>query len=217
VTAKFAPFMVPSARPVLHYVLNRTGAPERVLTLRAAGFAFVIDNAEERDIQLQWVAADPVARDPVVHTVVTYAGSSTGAGRRYNLAFPRTYPSGSGGPVAAPIQSPGDVAVRPTLRIYGPVTAPVVQFDPRAGAIAFLPTLTVSGGHYVAVDCAAKTAYLDDDRSQNLLSQVDWPTVYARGGWPLIPARTLITTLMTGQSTSGNTQAQVMWQDGYIG
>lgn len=216
VASRFAPFMVPTARPVLHYVLDRPGAPERILTLRAADYAFVIDNPDERDIHLQWIASDPIVRDPTVHTAATYTGVSAGAGRRYNLVFPRVYPSGGGGPASASIYSAGDVAVRPLLRIYGPVTAPVVSFTPSAGVFAMLPTLTLSGGEYVEVDCAAKTAWRNGNRTLNVLSQVDWATIAANGGWPLIPARTTVTMTMTGQSTSGSTQTVAYWQDGYV-
>jgi hypothetical protein len=216
VAARFAPFMVPAARPVLHYVLDRPGLPERVLTLRAANYGFVIDNPDSREIHLQWVAADPVVRDPAGHTATAFAGSSAGSGRRYNLAFNRVYPSGGGGPSTATLYSPGDITVSPLLRIFGPVTAPVVSFSGGNGAFAMLPTLTVSGGHFVEVDTATKTAWLDGDRAQNLLSYVDWATIYAQGGWPRIPPKTNVTMTMTGQSTSGSTQAQALWNDGYL-
>jgi hypothetical protein len=216
VASRFAPFMVPSVRPVLHYVLDRPGAPERVITLRAAGYGFVIDNPDERDIQLQWIASDPIVRDPTTHSATAYTGASAGGGRRYNLVFPRVYPAGGGGPATATLYSAGDVSVRPLLRIYGPVTAPVVSFAPSAGVFAMLPTLTLSSGQFVEVDCAARSAWLNGDRTRNLLAQVDWATIAANGGWPLIPPRTTITMTMTGQSTSGNTQTQAFWQDGYL-
>jgi hypothetical protein len=216
VAAQFAPFMVPSARPVLHYVLDRPGAPERTMTVRAAGYAWPIAGPIERQIHLQWIAADPVARDPTQRSAVAFAGSSTGAGRGYNLTFLRTYPTGGGSSSSATITSAGDVAVRPLLRIYGPVTAPTVTFTPAAGLVTFLPTMVVSGGHYLEVDCAQRSAYLDGDRTQNVLTQMDWATMNAQGGWPLIPPQTTVTMAMTGQSTGGLTQTQATWNDGYL-
>jgi hypothetical protein len=216
VAAQFAPFMVPSVRPVLHYVLDRPGAPERTLTLRAAGYSWPIAGPFERKIQLQWVAADPVARDPAQHTATAFAGASSGGGRVYNLVFPRTYPGGGGSPSTATIMSAGDVAVRPLLRIYGPVTAPVVQFTPAAGIVAFQSTLVVSAGQYVEVDCAQRTAYLNGDRAQNVLTQIDWAAMNANGSWPLIPPHTSITMAMTGSSTTGASQTQAFWNDGYL-
>lgn len=219
VATRFAPFMVPSARPVLHYVLDRPGTPERVVTVRAAGYGFVIDNDQERDIHLQWIAADPVARDPNVQTVTTWAGASTGAGRRYNLTFPRVYPAGGGGPVAATATPAGDVPVWPTLRIYGPVTAPVVAFTRGATTYGFamLPSMTVSAGQYVEVDCAAKTAFLNGDRTRNVQTFIDWAAILAtNGGWPQLVPHQTTTIQMSGSSTSGSTQTQVSWQDGYV-
>ena len=64
VAASFAPFMVPGVRPVLHYVLDRPGTPERAFTVRASGYSWPVTGSRRRDIQLQWVAADPVAVDP---------------------------------------------------------------------------------------------------------------------------------------------------------
>jgi hypothetical protein len=216
VAAQFAPFMVPSARPVLHYILDRPGAPERTMVVRAAGYTWPIAGPIERQIHLQWIAADPVARDPTQKSATSFAGSSTGAGRGYNLTFNRTYPAGGGSASSATITSPGDVAVRPLLRIYGPVTAPVVTFTPAAGLVAFQLTMVVSGGQYIEVDCAQRTAYLNGDRTQNMLTQMDWATMAANGGWPLIPAQTTVTMTMSGQSTGGQTQVQAFWNDGYL-
>jgi hypothetical protein len=216
VAASFAPFMVPSARPVLHYVLERPGNPERTIVVRAAGYAWPLNDPGFRAIQLQWIAADPIAKDPAAQSATAYAGSSAGAGRRYNLAFNRTYPGGTGSAATATLYSPGDVTVRPLLRIYGPVTAPVVAFSGGNGVAAFLPTLTVSGGQYVEVDCAARTAYVNGDRTQNVLTQMDWVTMNANGGWPRIPPRTSVTMTFTGQSTSDTTQVQATWNDGYL-
>jgi hypothetical protein len=60
----FARFMAPAARPILHYVLNRPGTPERTLTVRAAAFAWPIAGPEVVNVQLQFEAADPAAYDP---------------------------------------------------------------------------------------------------------------------------------------------------------
>lgn len=216
VAAQFAPFMVPSARPVLHYVLDRPGAPERTMTVRAAGYSWPIAGPAERSIHLQWIAADPVARDPTQKTATAFAGASTGGGRTYPLTFNRTYPGGGGSSATATLVSAGDVTVRPLLRIYGPVTAPVVTFTPNAGIVAFVNTLVVSAGHYVEVDCGQRTAYLDGDRTKNVLTQMDWVNMAANGGWPALPPHVSITMAMTGSSTTGVTQVQAFWNDGYL-
>ena len=77
VAAAFAPYMTPSARPVLHYVLDRPGQPQRTLTVRPAGFSWPIQGPYQRSIQLQFVAADPVAYDPTVQTATCGPGALT--------------------------------------------------------------------------------------------------------------------------------------------
>ena len=91
----------------------------------------------KRDIQLQWVAADPVAREASDKTATAWAGASEGGGRTYPLTFNRTYPGGGGAAANGLIVTHGDVAVSPYLRIYGPITGAAVAFvTPAARAIA---------------------------------------------------------------------------------
>jgi hypothetical protein len=216
VADNFAPFMVPSARPVLHYILDRPGAAERTITLRAVGYAWAVVGAVERDIQLQWKAADPIVRDPTVQTVTAYAGAAGGTGRVYPLVYSRTYPTGGGSPSTATITTPGDVAVRPLLNIYGPVTAPVVTFTPSSGPVskvAFVSSYRIDAGNYVQVDTVAKTAYLNGPGGASALAWLDWFNT----AWPVLPTAPASTTMgMVGGSTTGVTQAQAIWQDGYL-
>ena len=91
VAGLFAPFVDPAARPVLHYVLDRGANPERTMTLRAAGFAWPIQGPYQRSIQLQFVAADPVAYDPTPQTVTATVAAAATLARR-----PATCPPGPG-------------------------------------------------------------------------------------------------------------------------
>jgi hypothetical protein len=216
VAASFAPFMVPSARPVLHYVLDRPGAAERTLTMRASGYSWPISGADQRDIQLQWVA-DPVARDVNQQQVIAWSGSSTVAGRTYPLTFNRIYPPGGGTGTGATIRSAGDVPVRPRLLIYGPITNPRVNFVvyPALTQTALVTQggLIINAGHYLDVDTARKTAYVDGDPAQSVLQYVDW----INSSWPVLPVNpgyTLMT--LAGSSTSGITQVQATWRDGFL-
>ena len=130
VAARFAPFMVPSARPQLHYVLDRgPDTQEKTLTVRAANYAWPISGGTRREIQLQWVAGDPIARGPTLNTATAWAGTGSVLGRIYNLVPSRAYPAGAGLPSAGTIVGHGDVAVQPYLRIFGPITDPRVTFD----------------------------------------------------------------------------------------
>src|SRR5215470_20099617 len=188
VAASFAPYMNPAARPVLHYVLDRPGSPERTLTVRASAYSSPIAGPWEREIQLQWVAADPVARDGITHTATSFAGSSTAPGRQYNLTFNRTYPAAGSAPTAGTIYTHGDLAVRPVFRIWGPITSPNMslnRYEPGVGTVGtslyFLAGFIIGSGQWVDVDYATKTAVRSD--GTNVASQIDW----GRTTWTNVP------------------------------
>jgi len=220
VASAFAPYMVPSVRPVLHYILDRPGAAERVLTLRASGYSWPIAGAYQRDIQLQWVAADPVVKDPTTNTVIAWAGSTTGGGRTYDFTPSRIYPPGGGGQIQGLIIPHGDLAVKPLLRIYGPITTPTVWIEPNlagypTGPLYFVQGFRIDAGHYVEIHTGNKTAYLDGDPTQSVLSSLSW----LGSVWPLVPVSPAVTRLnLNGDSgtTSGVTQVQASWQDRYL-
>jgi hypothetical protein len=224
VAASFAPFMAPSARPTLHYVLDRPGAAERTMTLRAAGYSWPVAGPYQRDIQLQWVAADPAAVDPVQKTATAWAGSSTTAGRNYPWTPNRIYPVGGSSPTSAIVSSAGDLPFRPLLRIYGPVTAPAVWLnvtgDPttgptNSGTIQFVASYTIPAGQWVDVDLAAKTVRAQSDPNQSVLNQIDW--VVTSPTWPAIPPLPGYARMqMGGSSRSGVTQVQASWYDRYL-
>jgi hypothetical protein len=225
VAAAFAPYMVPSARPELHYVLDRPGLPERVLKLRGAAYSWPIAGADERDIQLQWEAADPIARDPRVQSATAWSGSVSAGGRTYNLSFPRAYPGGGGAVVNTTLSTPGDVAIRPHLTVYGPITQPQVGLAlQNAGTlfrVYFVASFRIDLGHRVEIDCANHTAFYDGDPTQSVLSSIDWTYLtmsagYANG-WPYIPPVPESAVLsLGGSSTNANTQCVATWQDGYL-
>lgn len=219
VASQFAPYMLASARPVLHYILDRPGTAERTITLRPSGYSWPIVGANQRDIQLQFVAGDPWSSDPVVQTVIAWSGSSTIAGRTYPLTFNRIYPPGGSGAMFGTIRSHGDFPVQPKLRIYGPITSPIVGFNvsnqtsgPKP-TVQFATGFIISAGQYVDVDTQRKTAYLMGDPTQPVIGQLNWINL----AWPLLsvmPAYTNVT--LGGTSTTGVTQVQVTWQDRFM-
>jgi hypothetical protein len=219
----FARYMVPSARPVLHYVLNRPGNPERTLGLRASSFAWPIAGADSLALQLQFEAADPVMRNPATTSTTAYAGT-LGSGRLYPLTFPRVYPTGGGSPSSGTISTPGDVAVKPKISIYGPVTQPQLTITlQNAGTVfmlAFVAGFRIDAGHRVDLDCNFHTAYYDGDPTQGVLSSIDWRYFNMAGyapGWPVIPpAPESGVMALSGTSTSNITQAVATWADGYL-
>jgi hypothetical protein len=216
--ALFAPFMTPAARPELHYVLDRPGTPERFATVRASGYTWPVSGAKTREIHLGWVAPDPVMRDPTLHRVSAHSGASVTGGRPYPLLFPRAYTAGGGSATTGVIEIAGDLPVRPVLELYGPITDPVVILavdDPDAPAplfeIIFDAGFRVDTGRWVSIDTDARTAH--DDQGASIMGEIDW----AATSWPVLPIAPALTYLtLTGSSTTGVSQVQALWSDGYL-
>jgi hypothetical protein len=216
----FAPYMTPAARPELHYVLDRPGTPERFATVRASGYTWPVSGARTREIHLGWVAPDPVMHDPAIHSVPARSGSSVSGGRPYDLAFDRAYAPGGGSATTGVIESAGDLPIRPTLEIYGPITDPVVSLevsDPAVPApdpayrIVFDPGFRIDPGRWVSVDTDTRTAH--DDAGASIMGLIDW----AATTWPVLPTAPALTYLsLAGTSTTGITQAHAIWTDGYL-
>jgi hypothetical protein len=213
VAASFGPYLVPSARPFLHYVLDRGTNPERVVgPLRGVSSAWPIAGDNSRNIQLQWIAADPVAYDPASKMATAWSGASVQSGRIYPLTFPRQYGGGTGGvEVDAVFSVVGDYPVQPLVRIYGPITGPYVRFIPYA--MRFLSSFHLDAGQYVTIDTKHHAAYMGEDPTASVLSSVDW-TLWA---WPVLTAAMgPITMKLSGSNTNGLTQAQATWSEGYL-
>lgn len=217
VAASFAPFMIPSNRPELHYVLDREDNPERVIVVRASDYGWPIAGAEKRAIHLAFVASDPIAYDPTLHSAASWAGTGSDAGRIYDLTFPRTYPVGSIPPISGQVRTDGDVAVRPTILIYGPVVAPEVDFRDESGGVqrfALKASATVDAGTWIEVNTDARTVLVNGDPGRNVIALVDWgrPSV-----WPIVePGITYTFTMTAAGGTNQVSQAVAQWQDGYL-
>jgi hypothetical protein len=218
VAASFGPYMNPAVRPVLHYVLDRPGSPERTMILRASAYGWPIVGAWQRDINLQWLAADPTALDPTVRSATAWSGASVVTGRTYPLTFNRIYPAGGGtGPISGRIQTLGDLGVRPTLTVYGPIEGATITFDTVVSGqhfvIPFEPSFIIGGNTFVVIDTANKTAYLQGDPGQPVMADLDW----LHSTWPVIPPapdRAIMS--LAGTSTTSVTQVVATWQDRYL-
>lgn len=220
IAASFGPFMDPSQRPTLHYVLDRGTNPERTLVLRGAAYSWPIAGADQRDVQLQWVAPDPLALDPVQRVAGAWV-QAFGAGRVYPLTFNRTYPAGAGGSQTVHIVTAGDAFVRPILRIYGPLSAPVVTFKPDStptdpttyGVVPFTNSLVLTAGQYVTVDTDAHRAYMFENPDQSVLTALDWPTL----AWPVLqPTDGYVMSISAAGNATPSSQVQASWYDRYF-
>ena len=216
----FAPFMLPSARPELHYVLDRAGEPERMAVVRSSGYGWPLTGAAKREVHLSWIAADPIMRDPATRSSSSRSGSTTIPGRTYTFRPNRLYPVGGGAATTGEIQTPGDVPARPLFRIFGPITDPVLDvqvMDPleplAAYAISFVPGTRIDAGHWLDVDTDRRTALRDSDPLVSAMAEIDWQD----STWPIIPPAPAVAYMtLSGDSTSGVTQAEAIWTDGYL-
>ena len=216
IATMFGPYMRPDARPTLHYILDRGTNPERQLVLRSSAYEWSVIGADGRDIHLQWVAADPVAYDPTDRSVSAWAGTGVGAGRTYNMKHNRTYTPGGLDPTPGVILGAGDLPIRPTVRIYGPITDPYVSFDGADGgawALAFDTGYRIDAGEHVTVDTQQHAAYLGEDVTASVPSALDWQRVV----WPVVPPGVAVTMALTGTGATHVTQAVATWRDGYYG
>jgi hypothetical protein len=207
-----APFLIPSARPVLTYQIDSDVSP-RTMTLRPDQLSSVFNHPLVSDFQVGWKAPDPLAYDSRVQVAYVWAVAA-GGGRIYNLVFNRVYPAGGSG--TATTQNNGDLTVYPVLRIYGPITGPQVQMTPAGGAavnMGFPQSFIINNGSHVTIDCRTRTAYLNDDRSQSVFSSL---TLGSQGIWPSMPPGVRTFWTLAGSNTSNVTQMQVQWQDAYL-
>ena len=114
--------------------------------------------------------------------------------------------------MAGQILGAGDVPIRPYLRIYGPISDPVVTFFPTGGTMSRVALTTrIDVGHFVGIDTAAHTAYLDDTGT-SMLAELDWLNLQ----WPALPPRAPTTLQLTGSTTTHVSQVVATWRDGYL-
>jgi hypothetical protein len=199
--------------------LDRPGAAERTIVVRASGYQWSVIGDSQRDIQLAWVAADPNVYDSVTQSTNAYAGSTTPSGRQYNLVFPRTYPTGGGSATIGDIVSNGDLPVQPLLRIYGPIDGPRVHFAPQGGStvradVNFASSFHIDAQHWVDVDTNNKTVYRDSDPAQPAFAGLNFATTV----WPYLPVMPSWTAIqLFGSGTLNNvTQVVAYWRDAFL-
>ena len=214
----FGPYLVPSVRPELHWLLDtpENQYAERMLTLRASAFSAPIRGGRWRDLLLAWSAPDPVIRDPAIRSTEARPSSTVNIGRRYDLIPPRVYPSGAGGGgLQGRIVTMGDLPVLPLIRLYGPASGPSIHFASTAlaGSLTFIfkSSYRLDATQWVDVDCDRHT--VTDWQGRRQESQVNWNSTR----WPMAPAGGVVTIItMTGAGADHITQAQILWRDGYL-
>jgi hypothetical protein len=79
-------------------------------------------------------------------------------------------------PSPSQVTSGGNATSQWTARLYGPCTAPALANDTAGATLEFTDSLTLAPGAFVALDSAARTAYLNGDPSQSVLGFLSFAT-----------------------------------------
>jgi hypothetical protein len=206
----FSFFMDPGMRPELHVIEDEPSAEEMVVIVRAQAYTGPLGYPSRIDMQLGFIAPDPILYGAIIHTATAWAGATV-QGRVYPRSYPWLYPPGAESPVSATIFSAGDLAVQPLLKVYGPATAAQVTFDSLAYVVPFTGAAAIQAGDFVTVDTRAKTAVRNSDGA-NVLNWIDWSKVI----WPVLSPNVNHTMSMTANSPTGVTQVQAIWQDAFL-
>lgn len=204
---------VAAGRDVLLYY-TPAGMDERVLYLRGDQLAAELPMASivsgVVDVQLQWSCPDGVeyAADTTQTTVKLQTPLTTG-GRTYPLVYPRTYSAQVGTGVAI-ITNAGTAATAPVVRIFGPVTGPVLTNE-TTGLVFAMAGYVIGDTEYIEVDMSAKTVQLQGVPGSDANRR---GRVTTKGWWTLLPGANSIR--FTAETGAVPAQALVLSQDAWI-
>lgn len=202
-------FTNPRLRPTM--TITRDGEVDQIVTLRRSDFNSPIERPTHSDVTVQWVAPLGILESAVEHVQNVFAvAAGPAVGRAYSLTFSRTYPAspvlGSGSFVNA-----GDADAYPLIRIYGPVTEPVLDNNTQGKSLTFA-SLTLSSTEYLEIDTRAKTILLNGDPANSRYDKLVFPT---SDWWTLSPGINLIR-FHPATFTDGTTLAELTWRDAFL-
>lgn len=211
-------FTSPRLRPYM-YVQQSADAPEQQIQLRRSQYTDVIGDGprmatqadpEAAIVTIQWVAPLGILESAVQHSQDVFAVATGAAvGRAYSLAFSRVYPAS---PVlgSATVVNAGNTDAYPLIRIYGPVTEPVLDNNTQGKSLAFTG-LTLVAGEYLEIDTRAKTILLNSDPTNSRYDKLAFPTSQ---WWTLSPGNNIVRFHPT-TFTDGVTLANFTWRDAF--
>jgi hypothetical protein len=99
----------------------------------------------------------------------------------------------------------------PVVRIFGPVSAPILTNVTTGKRVSF-PALTLADGQFVELDMRRGSVIYNGLASQSMLRFLD---VVASDFWPLIPGGNNVR--LSGSGYSATTKATVYWRDAWNG
>ena len=195
-------------------VYTPAGMDERILYLRGEQLGAELPEKTIRagnvDVQMQWSCPDGVEYSAATtQTVVKLQTPITTGGRTYPLVYPRTYTAQTGTGVAV-ITNNGTAPTAPVVRIFGPVTGPVLTNE-TAGLTFAMAGYIIGDTEYVEIDMAAKTVQLRGVPGADANRR---GRVTTKGWWTLQPGTNTIR--FTSETGASPAQALVLSQDAWI-
>ncbi|MEU0469921.1 hypothetical protein ABZ215_38490 [Amycolatopsis sp. NPDC006131] len=170
---KLRSFARPSLRPWL-YIRCEGWEQERRLRLRPSGLSCTVDGKGKVIIPVTLTYKAPSGTMQAVEaTTGTIYPLAPNAGISFPISWTSTgiaFDAGSS-PNSAVLTNQGSETAYPLLRIYGQGTNPIIT-KKGTGEVVALNT-TIQPGHYVDIDMAERTVYLDSDPSLSLYGFLD--------------------------------------------
>lgn len=164
----------------------------------------------DADLTAGWQAPGGVWESAVELTRNVLLGGVQTGGKTYPLSYPRDYGTGSA-PGSGVITIKQNQPTPPTIKIFGPVTAPAIANATTGATIAFASTFTIAANQYVAIDCSGDTSPRVTANSDPTLSReqfIDWSQSNL---WWLASGPNQIQ--FTGTGASAVTQAVLTWRE----
>lgn len=189
----------------LYLYIQRDGWPdERRILVRGDTYAETAIPGPV--VQMTWHAADAFFEDSTVSTASLSPIGSGEGGVSSPLASPFFFTPGVV-PGYALVTVGGTAPVAPIIDLYGPCTGPAIELVDTGQQIIF-PGLTIQAGQFVSVDMRNRTAYLNNQTSSSVYSQIDSTQ---SSWWTMSPGSRQI---MYSPSVAGNgCQAILTWRN----
>lgn len=200
----------PSQRFYLVASVPEWGTDQWRLQIVADQFSMPLTYSDS-DMTAGWQAPYGAWESMMLHSSTLRPGGVQTGGKVYPLSYPRDYGTGSA-PGAGVITIAQWLPTPPIIRIYGPVTAPVITNGTTGQTIAFTSSFTIAAGQYVAIDCSGTTSPRITANNDLTLSReqfIDW--TQTGNLWWLVSGTNQVQ--FTGTGVSAVTQAVLTWRE----
>ena len=197
-----ATFTRPDINITLTYNLG-AGHVDRMMYLKAAGASGKATSFSNREMQLQFTAADPFCYATAATTGSLLPDSFALSGRSYDEVYDKTYPAGTGSNYTATVTS--SVSAQPVITVYGPVASDLVIGNYSSGKLMSFTTLVLALGEFVIIDMKNRTALVGGTWGSNAYGSIEWS---GSEWWELNPGQNLV---YYGGAVSAGAYATISW------